>query len=145
MDLWRSPEILLKLSDYHVRDNESPYKFKNFTLPFKLYGPETLDEGMVYSAEAGLYGSAQAYAKVLQAVINKDPRIMSPATWELSFKDDLGPRGLKLPHPELKSMLPILMNEYASFFSSRKHTRILLNYVTALMNLARQLLKMVME
>lgn len=143
MDLWFSPEISRKMADYHIRDDDSPYKFKKFELPFKLYAPETLGEGMVYSAETGLYASAQAFVKVLQAVINKDSRILSPSTWELSFKDDFGPRGLKVSRPDVKGMLHLLQKEYVPFLE--ESITILIICTIVLTNLARQILRMVLE
>ncbi|GJJ08914.1 hypothetical protein Clacol_003134 [Clathrus columnatus] len=102
-DLWLSPELLTHKADMHIRNKDSPYKFEK--IPFDLYSAEDgPEEGMAYIAEAGLNASLQAYARILQAVVNKDPKIMSPATWELAMRDDFGPRGVKVTRPDIKSM-----------------------------------------
>lgn len=102
-DLWLSPELLTRKADVHVRDEDSPYKFKKTII--EIYTAEDgPDEGMAYVAESALFGSLRAHSKILQAVLNRDPRIMSPATWELAFKDDYGPRGIKVTRPDMKTM-----------------------------------------
>ncbi|GJJ08214.1 hypothetical protein Clacol_002422 [Clathrus columnatus] len=102
-DLWLSPELSTHKAEMHVRNKDSPYKFEK--VPFDIYSAEDgPEEGMAYIAEAGLNASLQAYAQILQAVVNRDPKIMSATTWELAFKDDFGPRGVKVTRPDIKSM-----------------------------------------
>ncbi|GJJ08213.1 hypothetical protein Clacol_002421 [Clathrus columnatus] len=102
-DLWLSPELSAHKAEMHVRNKDSPYKFQKII--FDIYSAEDgPGEGMAYIAGAGLNASLQAYAQILQAVVNRDPKIMSPTTWELALKDDFGPRGVKVTRPDFKSM-----------------------------------------
>lgn len=143
IDIWLSPELLTHKAQLHVHDKDSPFKFKEF--PFEIYSAENgPEEGMAYIAEAGLNASLQAYTKILQAVVNKDPKIMSPATWELAFKDDFGSRGVKVTRPDLISMRAESMNEYVPILSSPKSVLSCTN-TTEFGNLAEQIQKMVLE
>lgn len=72
---------------------------------------------MAYIAEAGLNASIQAYVKILQAVATRDSKIMSPSAWELAFKDDFGPRGVKVTRPDIKSLNHKTILEQVSIFS----------------------------
>ncbi|GJJ08215.1 hypothetical protein Clacol_002424 [Clathrus columnatus] len=104
-DLWLSPELSTHKAVMYVRNKNSPYKFQNFTLD--IYSAEDgPEEGMAYSADGGLNASLQAYAQILQAVVNRDPRIMSATTWELAFKDDFGPSAYHslLMHSQIKNV-----------------------------------------
>ena len=66
---------------------------------------EEPEEGKAYVAEAGLHCTLQGYARLLQAALSRDKRIMSKETWEKAFKDDFEERGLQVTIPDLGSTL----------------------------------------
>ncbi|KIJ23512.1 hypothetical protein M422DRAFT_786154 [Sphaerobolus stellatus SS14] len=100
-DLYIPPFLQSYHATVHRRDPSSPSGFK--LSPFSPYTAEVMDEGKAYVAEAGLHCTLQGYARILQAAVNRDERIMSKETWEKSFKDDFAPRGLKVTVPDLGS------------------------------------------
>jgi hypothetical protein len=53
-------------------------------------------EGYAHFASAPLFGTIEAYTKVLQAALRHDPRILAETTWKLAVRDALTERGIKL-------------------------------------------------
>ncbi|KIJ53961.1 hypothetical protein M422DRAFT_153616 [Sphaerobolus stellatus SS14] len=101
-DLYIPPSLQSYRATVHRRDPSSPIGFK--LNPFSTYTAEVLDEGKTYVAESGLHCTLQGYARILQAAVTRDERIMSKETWEKSFKDDFAARGLKVTVPDLPSI-----------------------------------------
>lgn len=57
--------------------------------------------GYAHVASGPYWSSAQAYCRLLQAVLRRDTRLLSESTWDLAMKDDLKPRGLSVPRPRV--------------------------------------------
>lgn len=57
--------------------------------------------GYAHLAGGPFLGSAQAYSKILQAVLRRDPRLLSPSTWDLAVSDGLKDSGIMLPRPRV--------------------------------------------
>ncbi|KDQ54603.1 hypothetical protein JAAARDRAFT_60578 [Jaapia argillacea MUCL 33604] len=90
---------------------------------FKIYIPEGGGEpapGKTYHASGCVFASCQAYAKVLQAVLRKDEKILSKDVWERAMKDDLKDRKapVQLPKEAWKSSMPHLSNDVGVFAES---------------------------
>lgn len=67
-----------------------------------LYGTEDIPPpGHTIYASGAFWGKVPAFATVIQAVLNEDTRLLSQNVWRMAIQDDLRPRGLKVPSPEL--------------------------------------------
>jgi len=112
-DLWIPPSLSTNQASIHVREANKSFR----AIPFPLWSmEEPLPEGKAYFAPACIFSSLQGYAKVLQAVLNMDSKILSKKVWEMAVGDDLKDRGIKVPKPEWKSYLPdwsLDLDEYA--------------------------------
>jgi methyl acetate hydrolase len=101
-DIWISPALTETKADLHIRDPHAGFT----PVPFPVWATEgPPPEGKAYFAPGCLFASQQAYAKILQAVLNQDPRILSAGVWQTAIKDDLKARGINIPKPEWKSTM----------------------------------------
>lgn len=74
-----------------------------------LYSTEDLPPpGHTVHASAAFWGKISAFAKVVQAILNEDTRLLSEDVWHIATRDDLRPRGLKVPSPELSYTNPFI-------------------------------------
>lgn len=111
IDTWLSPSLREGLAGMHIRAPEKGF----INIPFSLYtAKDRPPEGKSCSAGC-IFASLQTYAKLLQAVLNHDPRILSEEVWKTAIKDDLTDRGIKVPRPEWKSHMQDLASEYVLF------------------------------
>jgi methyl acetate hydrolase len=112
-DIWISPSLSEAKADMHIRDPD-----KGFTrIPLSVYATEERPpDGKSYYAGGCVFASLQAYAKVLQAVLVQDSRILSLGIWKMAMKDDLKDRGVKMPRSEWKSNMLDLTPEYVTCF-----------------------------
>lgn len=74
--------------------------------PF-IYSTEDLPPpGHTVFASGALWAKLPAFTKVIQAILREDARLLSKGVWDIATRDDLGPRGLKVPSPELPQAKP---------------------------------------
>ncbi|KDQ54629.1 hypothetical protein JAAARDRAFT_60596 [Jaapia argillacea MUCL 33604] len=105
----------------YVRSRSSPTGFQE--VPFALWTPENGGDpppGKAYYAGGGLYGSSEAYATILQAVIRRDTRILSREVWAETIRDDLQDREIpvRIPRPAWVSQVPSVSRSVMEFAES---------------------------
>jgi methyl acetate hydrolase len=109
VDIWISPTLSENRAGLHIRGPDK--SFKGISLTARYTSEESPPEGKAYNASGGILASCQAYAKVLQAVLNHDTRILSEDVWQMATKDDSKSRGVKMPKPLWKRAVPRMSYE----------------------------------
>ncbi|KAF8590161.1 beta-lactamase/transpeptidase-like protein [Ramaria rubella] len=117
-DIWLSPQLQQSRADIHVRDATSSQNFRKIEI--SIYSAEhNPAQGKAVIAEAGVFASMQSYARILQAVLNEDHRLLrSKEVWSMAKRDDLEARGLKIPRPDWKTAMPDLTPDVDQFSKS---------------------------
>ncbi|KAF9515757.1 hypothetical protein BS47DRAFT_1391399 [Hydnum rufescens UP504] len=94
LDLYIPPEHAARRAAMHA---QSPTGSGFISIPFDIYMSEgDPAEGYAYFASGPLFGTIEAYTKVLQAALRHDPRILAETTWQLAVRDALTEQGIKL-------------------------------------------------
>lgn len=98
LDTFRTPEIERDLANLYYRGPNSSFK----KVDLSPYTTEDIPPpGHTIFACGALWGKLPAFTKVIQAILSEDTRLLSKNVWYIATRDDLGPRGLKVPSPEL--------------------------------------------
>ncbi|TFK46059.1 beta-lactamase/transpeptidase-like protein [Heliocybe sulcata] len=98
VDIWDGPAFSQRTVPIYSRNPErDPHDRTSWfqPIPVHMYSEPEPSEGKATYVGASMYASAQSYAKVLQAVMRKDERILSPAGWSLAYSDGMEPLGLR--------------------------------------------------
>jgi len=126
LDLHLSPAIAPNVRPIHVRnansDARDPAMRFDATDAMIYHTAGQPPPGKAYYAGGCLFGNAQGYAKVLQAVLRKDPKILKRTTWDMAFADDFAERGIKVPRPLYKTSSPFFSSDIPEFARSTAKT-----------------------
>lgn len=90
--------------------------FLQVDLPLYEPAEEEAPAGFAHFASAPIHANLETYAKVLQATLAKDERLLSKETWELIQKDDTTPRGVIVKETNMSTHMLNLSNEIQRFF-----------------------------
>ncbi|TFK53764.1 beta-lactamase/transpeptidase-like protein [Heliocybe sulcata] len=120
LDLHLSPAIAPALRPIHVRNPTSPSPSARFdATDAMIYHTAGMPPpGKAHFAGGCLFGNAQGYAKILQAVLRKDPEVLDKATWDMAFLDDFAKRGICMPRPLYKTSSPFFSADVPEFARS---------------------------
>ncbi|TFK46060.1 beta-lactamase/transpeptidase-like protein [Heliocybe sulcata] len=98
VDIWDGPAFSQRTVPIYTRNPErNPLDHTSWfqPIPVHMYSEPDPSEGKATYVGASMYASAQSYAKILQAVMRKDERILSPSGWSLAYSDGMEPLGLR--------------------------------------------------
>ncbi|EPQ56885.1 beta-lactamase/transpeptidase-like protein [Gloeophyllum trabeum ATCC 11539] len=119
LDLHVSPAIAPHLRPIHVRNGKTDVR--NPAARFDLANAMIYHTdghppaGKAHFAGGCLFGNARGYAKILQAVLRKDSKLLSRGTWDMAFADDFAKRGIKMPRPLYKTSSPFFSSDVPEF------------------------------
>lgn len=102
--LWLPSECHSRRSTIYQKNRTSPELAERFTpISPELYfppGEDSVEEGKAAMGDGGIVTTCRSYVKILQAILNEDPRILSAEHWKMATRDDLKERGMGVPYPE---------------------------------------------
>jgi CubicO group peptidase (beta-lactamase class C family) len=87
-------------------------------IPLPVYEPPTDDPpaGFAHFASACVHASLPVYARILQAALSHDQRLLSEKTWSLAEADSTTPVGSSVPYPNMQTFMPDLSYPIDHFF-----------------------------
>jgi methyl acetate hydrolase len=90
--------------------------FLQVDLPLYEPAEEEAPAGFAHFASAPIHTNLETYAKILQASLIKDERLLSKSTWDLIQKDDITPRGVIVKETNMSTYMLNLSNEIKQYF-----------------------------
>ncbi|KZT29808.1 beta-lactamase/transpeptidase-like protein [Neolentinus lepideus HHB14362 ss-1] len=95
VDIWDGPHITDSIVPMYIRNPSADQRDRRAgfeAIAFPIYSTEgDPPKGKAHYAGASMYASTRSYAKILQAVLRRDERILRASTWDMVYADGVGP------------------------------------------------------
>ncbi|GJJ07864.1 hypothetical protein Clacol_002070 [Clathrus columnatus] len=133
-DVFRSPEIERKLADIYVRTPTGDF-FKVDLVP---YATEDIPPpGYMVYASGAFWGTSTSFALFIQALLREDTRLLSKAVWDIATVDDIGPRGIRVPSPEMPYANPMISATFDNYIDTIPKGELGVNLLQAKVTLSK--------